>query len=115
MQLLCRFVGNLGRAERRDASGTLLKTRASPTTAGISSGGRVGAVALCIIKIRIKIWQHGMKILPNYEGHRVKKLDFLTFSLLVYGLSFDEQLKTAHFHTDFKTYVDILAVDPHAW
>lgn len=44
-----------------------------------------------------------------------KKLDFLTFSLLVYGLSFDERLKAAHFHTDFKTYVDILAVDPHAW
>lgn len=30
-----------------------------------------------------------MKILPNYEGHRVKKLDFLTFSLLVYGLMND--------------------------
>lgn len=77
MQLLCRFVGNLGRAERRDASGTLLKTQLLRTSS--------------------------------------KKLDFCTFSLLVYGLSFDEQLKTAHFHTDFKTYVDILAVDPHAW
>lgn len=77
MQLLCRFVGNLGRAEQRDASGTLLKTQLLRTSS--------------------------------------KKLDFCTFSLLVYGLSFDEQLKTAHFHTDFKTYVDILAVDPHAW
>ena len=41
---------------------TLLKTRAASTTAGISSGGRAGAVTLCIIKI----WQHDMKILPNY-------------------------------------------------
>lgn len=77
MQLLCRFVGNLGRAEQRDASGTLLKTQLLRTSS--------------------------------------KKLDFCTFSLLVYGLSFDERLKAAHFHTDFKTYVDILAVDPHAW
>lgn len=50
------------------------------TSIAYSSGGRVGAVALCIIKIRIKIWQHGMKILPNYEGHRVKSW---IFSLLV--------------------------------